>query len=153
MKTTQLSKFQVSFGSIYLLSLFRQTSLEKEKTLAVDENHRLKGQIEKITKEKTEIEDNLGDSEHKCSTLVKENAKITETSKREREELRIERERSSQVIEELRAEVERLRAVEESFTKRPLPSLPNPELEEETKKLRSENKSKILSGFDPFEID
>ncbi|KAL7633306.1 UNVERIFIED_CONTAM: hypothetical protein RMT77_016411 [Armadillidium vulgare] len=119
-------------------------NVEKEKNSIVDDNQRLKKEIEKLEKEKLILQDKITEAEINMSSLKEENVKMGEMSRREKEELRIERERGSQVIEELRCEVERLRAVEESYRKRS-PSLDSisgntAEMEAELKQLKDENK-------------
>ncbi|KAB7499431.1 Rab11 family-interacting protein 3 [Armadillidium nasatum] len=128
-------------------------NVEKEKNSIVDDNLRLKKEMEKLEKEKLILQDKITEAEISMSSLKEENVKMGEMSRREKEELRIERERGSQpatlseVIEELRCEVERLRAVEESYRKRS-PSLDSisgntAELEAELKQLKDENKQQV----------
>ncbi|RXG69995.1 Rab11 family-interacting protein 4 [Armadillidium vulgare] len=96
-------------------------NVEKEKNSIVDDNQRLKKEIEKLEREKLILQDKITEAEINMSSLKEEN-----------------------VIEELRCEVERLRAVEESYRKRS-PSLDSisgntAEMEAELKQLKDENK-------------
>ncbi|KAK3872132.1 hypothetical protein Pcinc_022762 [Petrolisthes cinctipes] len=121
------------------------TSVEKEKNTAEEESRRSKSQLEKLQKEKESLEDRVSEAEFTASALHQENAKLAELARREKEEIKVERERSAQVIEELRCEIERLRTAEETARKRAPsvdPQNPNTsELQATIKTLREENKN------------
>ncbi|XP_068219451.1 rab11 family-interacting protein 4B isoform X5 [Palaemon carinicauda] len=121
------------------------SSLEKEKKSVEEEGNRLKSQLDKLQKEKEALEDRVSEAEFSASALHQENSKMAELSRREKEEIKVERERSSQVIEELRCEIERLRTAEETARKRS-PSIDptntqSAELQATIKQLREENKN------------
>lgn len=123
------------------------TSLEKEKFAADEEGKRLRSQLEKLQKEKESLEDRVSEAEFSASALHQENSKLAEFSRREKEEIKVERERSAQVIEELRCEIERLRTAEETARKRS-PSIDpqtaqSAELQATVKQLREENKNLV----------
>ncbi|XP_066980528.1 rab11 family-interacting protein 4B-like isoform X2 [Macrobrachium rosenbergii] len=122
-------------------------SLEKEKKSVEEEGIRLKSQLEKLQKEKESLEDRVSEAEFSASALHQENSKLAELSRREKEEIKVERERSAQVIEELRCEIERLRTAEENARKRS-PSIDpqnaqSAELQATIKQLREENKNLV----------
>ncbi|KAK4308665.1 hypothetical protein Pmani_019652 [Petrolisthes manimaculis] len=121
------------------------SSLEKEKNTSEEESRRSKSQLEKLQKEKESLEDRVSEAEFTASALHQENAKLAELARREKEEIKVERERSAQVIEELRCEIERLRTAEETARKRAPsvdPQNPNTsELQATIKTLREENKN------------
>lgn len=77
--------------------LHRLTSLEKEKNAAEEESRRSKGQLEKLQKEKESLEDRVSEAEFTASALHQENAKLAELARREKEDIKVERERSAQV--------------------------------------------------------
>ncbi|XP_064095078.1 rab11 family-interacting protein 3-like isoform X5 [Macrobrachium nipponense] len=122
-------------------------SMEKEKKSVEEEGIRLKSQLEKLQKEKESLEDRVSEAEFSASALHQENSKLAELSRREKEEIKVERERSAQVIEELRCEIERLRTAEENARKRS-PSIDpqntqSAELQATIKQLREENKNLV----------
>ncbi|XP_063847192.1 rab11 family-interacting protein 4B-like isoform X1 [Scylla paramamosain] len=122
-------------------------SLEKDKTALEEELRRTKALLEKLQKEKESLEDRVSEAEFTASALHQENAKMVEQGRRRDDEGKVERERSAQVIEELRCEIERLRAAEEAERKR-APSVdasssPPPELQATLKRLREENKGLV----------
>ncbi|KAK7084439.1 hypothetical protein SK128_011312 [Halocaridina rubra] len=123
------------------------SSLEKDKNTVDEDSKRLKSQMEKLQKEKDALEDRVSEAEFSASALHQENSKLAELSRREKEEMKVERERSAQVIEELRCEIERLRTAEENARKRS-PSIDpqtaqSAELQATVKQLREENKSLV----------
>ncbi|XP_045134519.1 rab11 family-interacting protein 4B-like isoform X9 [Portunus trituberculatus] len=122
-------------------------SLEKDKTALEEELRRTKALLEKLQKEKESLEDRVSEAEFTASALHQENAKMVEQGRRRDDEGKVERERSAQVIEELRCEIERLRAAEEAARKR-APSVdasssPPPELQATLQRLREENKGLV----------
>ncbi|XP_042893776.1 rab11 family-interacting protein 4-like isoform X2 [Penaeus japonicus] len=122
-------------------------SVEKEKKAVDDDNRRSKSHLEKLQKEKEALEDRVSEAEFSASALHQENGKLAELSRREKEEIKVERERSAQVIEELRCEIERLRTAEETARKRS-PSVDpqtaqTAELQATIRQLREENKSLV----------
>ncbi|XP_050739981.1 rab11 family-interacting protein 4B-like isoform X2 [Eriocheir sinensis] len=119
-------------------------SLEKDKVALEEEARRTKAILDKLQKEKESLEDRVSEAEFTASALHQENVKMAEQGRRREDEGRVERERSAQVIEELRCEIERLRAEEEAARKRS-PSVeasgsPPPEVQATLKRLREENK-------------
>lgn len=122
-------------------------SVEKEKKAVDDDYRRSKSQLEKLQKEKEALEDRVSEAEFSASALHQENGKLAELSRREKEEIKVERERSAQVIEELRCEIERLRTAEETARKRS-PSVDpqtaqTAELQATIRQLREENKNLV----------
>ncbi|XP_069186727.1 rab11 family-interacting protein 4B isoform X4 [Procambarus clarkii] len=123
------------------------SSLEKEKNTIDDECKRLKAQADKLQKEKESLEDRVSEAEFSASTLQQDNAKLMELNRREKEERKMEKDRSGQVIEELRCEIERLRTAEETARKRS-PSIDpqtaqSAELQATIRQLRDENKNLV----------
>ncbi|CAL4061602.1 unnamed protein product, partial [Meganyctiphanes norvegica] len=121
------------------------TSLEKERNSIDEENKRLKPVLEKLQKDKEHLEDRVSEAEFSASALLQENAKLNQFQQRQKEEVKAEQDRSAKVIEELRCEIERLRAADEAARKRS-PSIDpqaaqNIELQSTIKQLREENKS------------
>ncbi|XP_063604178.1 rab11 family-interacting protein 3-like isoform X5 [Penaeus indicus] len=122
-------------------------SVEKEKKAVDDDYRRSKSQLDKLQKEKEALEDRVSEAEFSASALHQENGKLAELSRREKEEIKVERERSAQVIEELRCEIERLRTAEETARKRS-PSVDpqtaqTAELQATIRQLRDENKNLV----------
>ncbi|XP_047483911.1 rab11 family-interacting protein 3-like isoform X5 [Penaeus chinensis] len=122
-------------------------SVEKEKKSVDDDYRRSKSQLDKLQKEKETLEDRVSEAEFSASALHQENGKLAEFSRREKEEIKVERERSAQVIEELRCEIERLRTAEETARKRS-PSVDpqtaqTAELQATIRQLREENKNLV----------
>ncbi|XP_042220006.1 rab11 family-interacting protein 4-like isoform X2 [Homarus americanus] len=123
------------------------TSVEKDNTAIDNECKRFKSQVEKLQKDKELLEDWASEAEFSASALHQENSKLAELSRREKEEMKVERERSAQVIEELRCEIERLRTAEETARKRS-PSVDpqttqSAELQATIRQLREENKNLV----------
>ncbi|KAG0728293.1 Rab11 family-interacting protein 3 [Chionoecetes opilio] len=121
------------------------SSLEKDKHALDEDTRRSKTLLEKLQKEKETLEDRVSEAEFTASALHQENTKLVEQGRRRDEEIKVEKERGGQVIEELRCEIERLRTAEEAARKR-APSLdasmspPPLEMQASLKRLREENK-------------
>ena len=71
--------------------------MEKDKTTMETEFLKQKKQHEALQKEKSELEDRVSEAEFTASALTQENAKMAEIVRKEKEEIKVERERSSQV--------------------------------------------------------
>lgn len=85
------------YSRLLITVLHRLTSLEKEKNAAEEESQRSKSQLEKLQKEKESLEDRVSEAEFTASALHQENAKLAELARREKEDIKVERERSAQV--------------------------------------------------------
>lgn len=96
MKNSKRTCLLLCFNVIPFI-VFRLTSLEKEKNSTEEDCKQSRKQVDKLQKEKDALEDRVSEAEFTASALQQENAKLAELTKREKEDIKVERERSAQV--------------------------------------------------------
>ena len=75
----------------------KQANLDKEKQTYETNAIKSKKQIEALQKEKSQLEDRVSEAEFTASALTQENNKMAEVVRREKDEMKKEKDRSSQV--------------------------------------------------------